>query len=32
MAGTMGADITYLDRQPGTVARLNFPLQAEQSA
>jgi two-component sensor histidine kinase/CHASE3 domain sensor protein len=32
MASTMGADIAYLARQPGTAARLNFPLQAEQSA
>jgi two-component sensor histidine kinase len=27
MAGTMGARIEYLPRQPGTVARLVFPLQ-----
>lgn len=29
MAVSMGADIDYLDRQPGTVARLTFPLQME---
>ena len=32
MASTMGADIAYLARQPGTSARLNFPLEVEQSA
>jgi two-component sensor histidine kinase len=32
MAGTMGADIAYLARQPGTAARLHVPLQAEQAA
>ncbi len=29
MAVTMGADIQYLGRQPGTAARLIFPLQSE---
>jgi two-component sensor histidine kinase/CHASE3 domain sensor protein len=32
MAGTMGADIQYLGRVPGTTARLIFPLQAELAA
>ena len=29
MAGTMGAQIRYIGRQPGTVARLIFPLQVD---
>jgi two-component sensor histidine kinase/CHASE3 domain sensor protein len=32
MGSTMGADIAYLARHPGTAARLNFPLPAEQAA
>jgi two-component sensor histidine kinase len=32
MAGTIGADITYHARQPGTAARLTFLLPAEQAA
>jgi two-component sensor histidine kinase/CHASE3 domain sensor protein len=32
MASTMGAELAFQARQPGTAARLNFPLKAEQSA
>jgi two-component sensor histidine kinase len=31
MAVSMAAEIDYLDRQPGTLARLIFPLQSEQA-